>query len=135
MPVTITRVPDEPIVVAHLYDRLDRATVRCMFEATAAIACECDGPVVRVENFHDVDVTFRQMATALVEANRLLPGSGRDPRVQSVVVAGRNRVRLLVNAMGRIEFGSRVVPVFDTLEEGLAHARLLVQERSAFAAV
>jgi chromosome condensin MukBEF ATPase and DNA-binding subunit MukB len=128
MPVTVTRLPDEPIILAHIYDRMDLATIRSMFEQTAALAQEIEGPLFRITNFRDVDVSIREMANALVEANRCAPGSTRDPRVTPIMVAGRNRVRLLFDAMKRKEFGGREVLVFDTLDEALSYARSQVRQ-------
>jgi hypothetical protein len=134
MAVKVTRLPNEPIILAHLYERLDLPTIRAMFEQTAAYCQEIDGPLYRITNFQDVDASIREMATALVEANRSYPGSSRDPNVRPIMVAGRNRIRFLFDTMRRKEFGAHQVPVFDTMDEALDYARTLIHGSASPAA-
>ncbi len=129
MPVTVTRLPDEPIVLAQVYDRMDLATVRDLYDQTALCIDGMEGPIYHISCFVDVDASIRDLALALVESSRRRQGSVRDPRLTPIMVAGHNRLRLLSDAMREKEFGGLDVPVFDTLDEALSYARSLIVSR------
>lgn len=123
MPVTITRLPNEPIVIVELRERMDLNSVRTMFKQTAEIARDMNQPVYRIANFLNVNVSIREMAAALAEGTKGGPGSPRDRQVPFVMVAGRNRIRFFFEMLRRKEYGGIEVPVFDTMDEALAYVR------------
>ncbi len=123
MPVRVTRLPGEPIIVAEVRDRMDVESIRSIFSETVALASDVDGYVYRIVDFLNAQASIRDMANALVESSKRAPGSTIDPRVKPVMVAGHNRIRFLFDAMRRKEFGGIEVPVFDTMDEALTYVR------------
>ena len=127
MPVTMICMPDEPLVIAEFHGRMDLESVRIMFQESARFAQMLNRRVYRIVDYLDAEASFRDMATALAEGKKGGPGSPRDPRIREVMVAGRNRIRFLLDILRRKEYGSIEVPVYDTMDEALAsvHAQLL----------
>jgi hypothetical protein len=128
MPVTMIYLPDEPIVIAEFHGRMDLESVRIMFHESARFAEILNHGVYRIVNYLDAQASFRDMATALAEGNKGGPGSPRDSRITEVMVAGRNRIRFLLDILSRKEYGSIEVPVFDTMDEALSFVRAQLHE-------
>jgi hypothetical protein len=124
MPVLLTRLPDEPIIVATLHGRMDKHTVRELFDRTRDLAEGISGRLYRISDFTQVELTFADMASALVEARYGGVGATTDPRLRPVMVAPTNRARLFANIMQEPLFGGVSFPVFETVEEALGYARL-----------
>jgi hypothetical protein len=131
MPVTITCLPDEPIVVAEFHGRMDLNSIRLMFQESARFADLLNQKIYRIVNYLNADASFRDMAAALAEAKKGGAGSPRDPRLFEVMVARRNRIRYLLDVLSRKEYGSIDVPVFDTMDDGFAFVRAQCRDTQA----
>jgi hypothetical protein len=131
MPVTITCMPDEPIVIAEFQGRMDLASVRHMFQESARFADTLNRQIYRIVNYLNAEASFRDMASALAEGTKGGSGSPRDPRLLEVMVAGHNRIRFLLDILRRKEYGGIDVPVFDTMDEGFAFARAHYRDAQA----
>jgi hypothetical protein len=134
MSVMVTRLPNEPILIADVHGRMDVEAVRNLFAQTAAFCNEVNDTVYQIASFLNVDASINDAARVLVEASRGARGSALDPQVKAVMVAGHNRVRLLIDLMRQKEFGGAEVPVFDTVDAALAFVREQIQQKGQQAA-
>jgi hypothetical protein len=134
MSVIVTKLPNEPIVIADVQGRMDVESIRNIFAQTAVLCHEDGGQIYQIASFLDVDASIKDAARVLVEASRGAPGSALDPKVRAVLVAGHNRVRLLFDLMRQKEFGGVEVPVFDTLDAALAYVREQINQNGQQAA-
>ncbi len=127
MGICVTRLPEEPIIIATLCGPLNVDVVRTVFTQTAELAQDVNGPIYRISDFLNADASFKSLVGVITETTRLRPYGTRDPRIHPVLVCGYNRLRFLPELLCRKEFGSVKVPIFDTLDEALIYARSQTQ--------
>lgn len=123
MSVSITRIADEPIMVAQVRDRLDISTVRSLFQETALFLADTPGTAYCVTDLLQADASIGDIARVLVASAKGGPGSMLDERAVYLMVAPRTRVRFIADVLQRKEFGGRTLPVFETVDDALAFAR------------
>jgi len=123
MSVSVTRLPEEPILVARVTDRMNLLSIRTLFQESAALCAGLPCMVYRVIDVLEADASINDLARVLVEAKRGARGSMLDPQIVSVLVARPNRLRFIADLLARKEFGGLDVPVFDSLDEALVYLR------------
>ena len=123
MSVSVTRLPEEPIIVVRVTEQLNLLSIRTLVRESADLCAGMSSTVYRVIDVFDADASINELARALVEAKGRTRGSVLDSQIVSVLVARPNRMRFIADLLARKEFGGLDMPVYDSLDEALASLR------------
>lgn len=122
---------DEPILIATIYPSF---TLRGDFERylseAASTLDSLDQPVCYITNIHDIKMDVFQ--DFLVGINKSFRGAGaviHHPNYgPSIIVSTDKLMKLAAKGLNSEIFGNLSIPVFDTLDEALDHARALIEQ-------
>ena len=123
MPVTIEKLPDEPIIVATIIGHFDVGMAREIFQKSADLAQGMVGHYYRVTDARQMDIGFGEMMRVIEEASRGEPGSTRDHSVSVVLVGTNDMLKLFSDMMKLRQYGATATPIFKSMEEALSHIR------------
>ena len=124
MPATVTRLPNEPIVVVKITPPADpQKEVGEVTQAIAEMFEGKEGPIYRINDFTDANLSFPVLVTGLALETQGLPGSFSDPRVKMVFVGTSDMVELGAKSMRQEQYGGLDILLFATLDDALAHIR------------
>lgn len=129
MPVTVRRIPNEPILVAVLTGLVDVPIMEELFRRSAELMQEFDGPVYRITDVREADSNFAEMMGVIQGASKGQPGSTTDPRVHAVFVGNNQWVQMIRTALHLKQFGGLNLPMFLTEEDALDYIRLEMQKQ------
>src|SRR5690349_4479910 len=99
MPVTVERLPNEPIIHAHLWGVIEISCIKDMYEWSVPLIEEIGGTVWRVTDAREVESTFSDVVQILGKIASDTPGSTTDPRVKSVLVGNSQWVKFVAEAI------------------------------------
>jgi hypothetical protein len=133
MPVTVERVPNEPIIIAHLWGIVDVSCVREMYTNSAPLVDEIGTHTYRVTDAREVETTFSDLVQILGKTMAGEPGSTGDPRITPILVGTNAWVKMLQESLKQQQYGAKQIAIYETREEALAHARALIAEQTASA--
>jgi hypothetical protein len=129
MPFTIEKLPDEPIIVVKLKvdGREDfERSFQPLIEQIAAVAAAIPGPVYRVTDLSEVNISFGELVLAMQQEYRSqTPGTAGDPRIQVVLVTSDKMIEIAAKSTQRsIHYGQHAPPpIFPTTEDALKYIR------------
>lgn len=124
MPVHVTRVEGEPILIATFTGKVTVEDVREMFRQSLPLMEGVSGHIYRITDARETDTTFSDLVFILSQAGQGGgPGSTLDPRISPALVGSNQWVKMLASSLGQQQYGSLKVPLYETLEEALAYAR------------
>jgi hypothetical protein len=123
MPVTVERIPGEPIIMAKLSGDLTVDDVVEMFTRSAEIIKDVEGTVYRITNVQDIKAPFVEAMKTVQAATKGRSGSTSDPRIYAMFVGNTQWVDFYRNALQQEQFGGISLPVFASKEEALEHIR------------
>jgi hypothetical protein len=123
MPVSVEKLPDEPIIVATVVGHFDVKMARELFQKSAEMAQGIDGHYYRVTDARQMDIGFGEMMKVIEEASRGDPGSTRDRNVSVVLVGTNDMLKLFADMMKLRQYGATPTPIFKSMDEALSHIR------------
>ncbi len=132
MVYTLTKLPDEPIIIDIHREPIDAFKDFAGFaQDLAQLALSIEGPIYRVIDLTGLNLSFSELQSVMSEEARSgRPGSTGDPRVTAVMVAEGLIGKLVAQASKKVQYGSKEVKGFPTQEEALAHVRKLIAART-----
>jgi hypothetical protein len=129
MPITVKRIPGEPIIIAKFTGELAAADVVEMFTRSVEIAKDIEGTVYRISDVQELEATFTETMKTVQVAVKGMAGSTNDPRIYVMFVGSTQWVAFYRNALQTREFGGVHLPVFASEEAALEHIRLHREEQ------
>ena len=124
MSVQVTKLPNEPIIILTYEGLLDVETVKSAFQQSVELMQNIDGPVYRISDVRAGDADERGFAELFKLIGQLrngVAGSSADPRIHGVFVGGNQLARLYADFMRQNQFGSRLIPFYQTVDEALEY--------------
>jgi hypothetical protein len=120
MSVTVTRMDDEPILIADFAGKVTAEDIVTMFELSTALI-EDGEAVFRISDFTDVTSEIAEVFKAVDTLRQRPEGSSGDLRITPVLV-GRNQWS--VNAHNIVkDIEAMSIPIFFTRDDALAYIR------------
>lgn len=129
MPITVERLPNEPIIIATMTGKITADCIRDMYRFSAPIVDEIGGPVFRITDARVAESTFSDVVFILAEVAQEMPGSAKDPRVTPVLVGSNEWAKLVASSVGQQQYGKLNVPLYEEMDEALAYVRAQIQQR------
>lgn len=126
MSVTVTRIPNEPILVATIEGDVDLSTIQDLFAQSRELMKDMQGHVYRITDTRKAGVTFSELRDIVREAATRTEGSSTDPNVTPVFVGNQQMLRMTSGLMRQQQFGGIQIPIFGSIEEALEHIRTLI---------
>ena len=124
MPASVTRVPNEPIVIVTITPPPDPAhEVSKVAHTIATMFREETGPIYRVNDFTAVNLSFGELVVGLGLEAKGDPGTFTDPRIKTIFVGTSDMVELGAKSARQEHYGGLDILLFATLEDALAHIR------------
>ncbi|MFW5748989.1 MAG: hypothetical protein ACOCYT_05185 [Chloroflexota bacterium] len=128
MPVTIERLPDEPIILATVTGAMSVEDARVIFLRSAEIMEQIDGLAFRITDVRAIETEFAEVISMLKSASKGMPGSTSDPRLRVVMVGTHSLTKMFADAMKQQQFGGIAIPVFERLEDALTYVRYEIEK-------
>ena len=120
----VERIPGEPIIIITIQGHLDAHIMRNTYQQVADIARTIEGPVYRITDLRNVDVTLADLVEVVKEASKSIPGSASDPRIINIFVGKNHMSRFAADMLRLRRFGGVYSVLMSTLEDALAYVRL-----------
>jgi hypothetical protein len=123
MAVTVERLPDEPIILAHVSGHMSMDDAKTIFARSAELMQAMSGHIFRITDVREMDTDFGEVLEMLREASQGGPGSTSDPNLSVVMVGGHALTKFFADAMSQKQFGGVAVPVFTEMDDALTYVR------------
>jgi hypothetical protein len=125
MPVQVSQLPNEHILLCVYSDPLDVGDLRQIETQSVTLAAAWEGPVFRIGDIRNLNISFGDLVVTLADASKSgNPGSLADPKFKDIVVVVPGTLAALgALSMGQKQYGAVNIPMFESLDEALAHAR------------
>ena len=125
MPVTIERLPGEPILLITYSGRVIPTELDLAAPQIEEAIADLEPPIFRISNTLPADVSFTEMVRLLPKVTMEHSAiSTRDRRFIDIAVVGDNLIaNLAANSLGQDQYGAARLTIFDNLDDALAHAR------------
>lgn len=81
------------------------------------------GPIYRINDLRDSGLSLSELMISMAEERAGAAGSVTDTNVRNLVVANEGLVKQMVEAMSQPQYSGIHMPIFETVEEALAHIR------------
>jgi hypothetical protein len=120
----VERIAGEPIIVVTIQGHLDAPIMQQIYGQVADLAAQIEGPVYRITDLRQMDLTLADMVEVIKEAGRGVPGSATDPRIVNIFVGRSHMTRFAADMLRLRRFGSVYSVLMNTLEDALAYVRL-----------
>lgn len=132
MPVTVERLPGEPIIIATHTGHTTAEEVADMFARSAELMHGVEGTVYRITDVTGVTLSLPNLLGIVGEASKREPGSPSDPRLKVHIVGTDAMAKLYVEFIKHARNGGVQIPMHKTLEDALHSIRLdIASERKA----
>ena len=123
MPVTIKRLPDQPIIIASYSGHITVGDVLSVFTRSAEIVKPSDNTIYRISHIENTEAEFADILHFAQTSASDVPGSSTDSRFHPVIVGHDKWIKLFVQFMSKKQFGGVVVPCFLTLSQALEYVQ------------
>jgi hypothetical protein len=123
MPVTVKRLPEQPIIVVVYTGRVTVGDVLSAFTRSAHLIGADEDLIYRIVCIEDTDVDFAEILHFAQTSGSETPGSSTDPRFHVVMVGHDKWTKLFVQLMGKKQFGGIVIPCFITFDQALEYVQ------------
>jgi hypothetical protein len=119
MTVEVKQLGDEPIVIATIYDPVNMETDPVENrEKSNAVARKFDGPVYRITDFSNFELTFSQLVGGLAEDIK-----NSEDNIRHLFVGSGDLVAMQVEAAKQDQYGGQDVKLFTSVNAAIAYAR------------
>jgi hypothetical protein len=127
MPVTVERLPGQPIIVLHYEGFLDLDTIKSAFMQSAKFAAEIEGTIYRIADVRNADSNFVEIVKIVKASRANVQGNATDTKFQ-VIFAGQNQlIHLYTDALKQL--GAAPIPIFHTMEDAMQFIDLEQQKQ------
>jgi hypothetical protein len=128
---SVKRIPGEPIMISTFTGQVLLEDTRQSTAATLDFIRETGGPVHVIADLTDIQASF--METLMILRDQAASGEGTtsDPNVLLMLVGSHTMVKLFADAMSQPQFGGIQIPMFKSIEDALAAARVEIAHRGA----
>src|SRR5262245_52363034 len=127
MPLSsVQKFPGEPILVSTFTGHIALDDIHQSADATAACIQEVGGPVHGMAGLTTIDGSLTAALLVLRAREDTRPGGAADPNVLVALVGSHTMVKLYADAVAQPQFGGIHIPMFKTVEDALAAARIEV---------
>lgn len=123
MPVTIERLPEQPIIVVVYTGHVSVGDLLSVFTRSANMVKPDEDLIYRITCVEDTDVDFAEILHFAQTSAFETPGSSTDPRFRVVMVGHDKWTRLFVQFMGKKQFGGITLPCFPTREQAFEYVQ------------
>ena len=86
MPITVARLPDEPILIATFMGYITVDDIREMYQTVAALVADEPGDFYRISDVSAGETNFLEMTKIVQTATQDLPASSMDERIHVTYV-------------------------------------------------
>jgi hypothetical protein len=131
MPVTVERLPEQPIIVVVYTGRVTVGDVQSVFARSSNMLKPDDELMYRITCIEEIDVDFAEILHFAQSSTLETPGSSTDPRFRVVIVGHDKWTKLFVQFMSKKQFGGISIPCFHTREQAMEYVQ---RERNRLAA-
>lgn len=119
MTVECKQLGDEPIVIATIFEPVNMAVdPQANRDFSNEVARQFDGPVYRITDFTNFEVTFSQLVLGLAEDIK-----SSEPNIKHVFVGSGEMVELQTRAGSQEQYGAHEIQLFESVDEAIAFAR------------
>jgi hypothetical protein len=125
MSFEVQQLKDKPIVVITCHNPFDFTEDIAAANRQVAALLENRETITRIIDFTEIEMTFADLVESLATKTRAVPGSLRDTRVQTVFVGTHELVVMKAQSLRQEQYGGLNVPLFESLDEAIAHCRQL----------
>jgi len=120
----VQKLPNENIIVVKY--KAPFQPIEDIGEAQRQIAeiLDAEGQTMyRIDDLSQADMVWNQFVEGIAEATKDVAGSMTDARINGVLVGDYEMVELASKSMTQDQYGATSAPVFNSLDDALAHAR------------
>lgn len=128
MPVTVRRVPDEPIVIATMTGTVTLADTEKVFRRTDELRADMPPRIYRITDVTQATSTVAEIIRIVKAAADVKSSHTADPTLTVVFVGISQWSKLFTDAMGQDDFGMVDIPIFDTVDDALVYVRRRIND-------
>src|SRR5687768_12805160 len=113
MPWKLEHLTGEPIVIVTVWDRVDfeKDTDKAL-QQIAKHVDEIGDPTYVIADMSEIVMNFGDMVLGLAHMFSGKPGSGRDPRIRTVMVGSQGLVGFAAKSVRQLQYGGLDVPLY-----------------------
>jgi hypothetical protein len=127
MPLKMTKLPNEPIIIATITGILDTDVVSQMYRQTNEIMAQLGlSKVYRISDYTEANISFADLLRVTALAGTDQPGSANDPRITPLFVGTDAMVRLGADVLRQRQVN---IQIFRTINDALDAIRLQMMEQ------
>ena len=123
MTTLVERVPGEPIILITVQGHLDAHIMQNVYRQVADLTRTIDGPVYRIIDLRQMEVTLADMVEVIKEAGKGTPGSASDPRNVNLFVGNSHMSRFAADMLRLRRFGGLCCMLMNTMDDAMAYVR------------
>jgi hypothetical protein len=123
MPITLERLPNEPILVATYTGHITLEDIRGLYRATAELIGDEPGTFHRISDTRGATSDFMEMLKTVQTVTQEMAGSSLDQRIQVTFVGTTSWIRFLREAFAK---RGVLTSAFEDLESALESVRYRV---------
>ncbi len=127
MPVTVERLPDQPIIVLHYEGFLDLEIVKSAFIQSAKLATEIEGTVYRIADVNNADSNFVEIVKIIKASRANVQGNATDTKFQVIFVGKNQLIHLYTDTLKQL--GAAPIPIFHTMDDAMHFIELDQQKQ------
>jgi hypothetical protein len=131
MPVEVSRIPDEPVIIATLRGQIVAEDTQYIFDRTQELRQNMPEHIYRITDVRDATSSFASIIEIIQQGAADRPSSTSDPTVTVVFVGKSQWSKLYIDALRQSEFGQVDIPLFNTLDEARAFIKNDMETHSA----
>lgn len=123
MPVTVTRMPDLPVIFAKFTDHITADDVRAVFTESLKLITPDDKLIYRISSLEEADSSFVDAFKSVQAGAKAEPGTTQDNRFKVILVGQSRWVQMFVQFMSQKQFGGIIIPCFPNMEKALEYVQ------------
>ena len=124
MGYSVKRLDNESIIIVTYIAPMDaNVDIPCVHEETAELLKHISGVLYRVVDLSPANMSFKTVMDGLLLSSRSESGGTADPRIRTVTVGTDEMTQLVSEAFKQEQYGGFNVPLFSSLDAGIAYAR------------
>lgn len=125
---SIVQLPGEPILITTYEGKVTVETIKEGAQEAAKLMENIEGKIYRIIDVTAIEpAAFADVIKLLESQSQGSAGTSTDPRLSAIVLVGTDRmVRLFADIM-RQRTGGKQLPIYTSLEDGIAAVRVMVE--------
>jgi len=125
----VEKLLGEPIMISTFSGTVVLEDTRQSSVATAEFIVEMGGPVHIIADLTNIQASFGETLMILKDQSAIGAGTTSDPNVLLALVGTHTMLKLYADAMAQPQFGQIRIPMFKTIDDALAAARIEIGNR------